>query len=81
MNAGAVEVVEKLLARHADKDTQNEFGDTALIIASRNGNAALVQRLLSAGASTRLRNKNHASAADVARERAFTAIAELLKSA
>src|SRR5947207_14713237 len=73
VNAGAVEVVEKLLARHADKDTQNEFGDTALIIASRNGNAALVPRLLSAGASTRLRNKNHASAAGVARARAYTA--------
>jgi ankyrin repeat protein len=81
VNAGAVEVAEKLLAQHVDKDTQNEFGDTALIIASRNGNAVLVQRLLSAGASTRLRNKNKASAADVARARAFTAIADLLKNA
>jgi ankyrin repeat protein len=74
-------VVEKLLAQRVEKDTQNEFGDTALIIASRNGNTALVQRLLSAGASTRLRNKNKASAADVAGARAFTAIAELLKNA
>ena len=32
-------------------------------------------------ASTRLRNKDHASAADVARARAFTAISELLKTA
>jgi len=53
VNAGAVEIVDKLLPRRADKDIQNEFGDTALIIASRNGNAALVQRLLKAGASTR----------------------------
>jgi len=81
VNAGAVEIVDKLLTRRADKDIQNEFGDTALIIASRNGNAALVQRLLSAGASTRLRNKDRASAADVARARAFSAIFELLTNA
>jgi len=40
-----------------------------------------VQRLLKAGASTRLRNKDRASAADVARARAFSAISELLKNA
>jgi ankyrin repeat protein len=60
-------------------DAQNDFGDTALIIASRNGNLALVQRLLGAGASTRLRNKNRASAADVAQARSFAAVTALLK--
>ena len=59
----------------------DEFGDTALIIASRNGSAALVKRLLSAGASSRLRNKDRATAADVARARAFPAIEALLKDA
>ena len=33
------------------------------------------------GASTRLRNKDRATAADVARARAFPAISELLKEA
>ncbi|TLZ14341.1 MAG: ankyrin repeat domain-containing protein [Gammaproteobacteria bacterium] len=80
-NAGAVEIVDKLLTHHAEKDAQNEFGDTALIIASRNGNAALVRRLLSAGASTALRNKDRSTAADVARARAFPAVVELLKNA
>jgi len=41
----------------------------------------LVERLLKAGASTRLRNKDHLSAADVAAARSFSAIADLLKSA
>jgi hypothetical protein len=40
-----------------------------------------VRRLLSAGASTRLRNKDRATAADVARARSFAAISELLKDA
>ena len=70
-----------MLARHANQDAQNEFGDTALIIATRNGNSALVRRLLSAGASTRLRNKDRLSAADVATARSFPAIADLLKGA
>ena len=38
-------------------------------------------RLLKAGASTRLRNKDHLSAADVAAARSFSAIADRLKSA
>ena len=67
------------MAFHTNVDAQNEFGDTALIIASRNGSVALVQQLLRAGASTRLRNKNRASAADVAQARAFPAVAALLK--
>jgi hypothetical protein len=40
-----------------------------------------VRRLLSAGVSTSLRNKDRLSAADVAAARSFTAIAELLKGA
>jgi ankyrin repeat protein len=56
-------------------------GDTALIIASRNGNSVLVQRLLKSGASTRLRNKDHLSAADVAAARSFSGIAQTLAGA
>jgi len=64
---------------NADKDAQNEFGDTALIIASRNGNTALARRLVNAGASTRLRNKDRLTAADVAAARSFPGLADLLK--
>jgi ankyrin repeat protein len=80
-SASAEEIVAKLLAARVEKDAQNEFGDTALIIASRNGNTALVRQLLKSGASTRLRNKNRASAADVAKARAFTGIVALLAEA
>ena len=73
--------MDALLARHVDVDAQNSFGDTALIIASRNGDGALVRKLLDAGASARLRNKDRKSAADVAAARSFAAIAQLLNGA
>ncbi len=50
---------------------RNQDGDTALIAASRNGNAAAVKVLLAGGASTVLRNGKRATAADVARDRGF----------
>jgi serine/threonine-protein phosphatase 6 regulatory ankyrin repeat subunit B len=80
-SAGSTEIVDHLLAHHANQDAQNEFGDTALIIASRNGNSMLVQRLLKSGASTRLRNKDRLSAADVAAARSFSGIAHTLAGA
>jgi ankyrin repeat protein len=70
--------VYHVLAHRANQDAQNEFGDTALIIASRNGYSVLVQRLLKSGASTRLRNKDRLSAADVAAARSFSGIAQKL---
>jgi ankyrin repeat protein len=77
--AGHLPVVDGLLAKQADKDAQNEFGDTALIIASRNGDVALVKRLLAAGATTRIRNRDRATAADVAQARSFRDVIALLK--
>ena len=74
-------IVDKLLGMHADKDAQNGFGDTALIIASRNGDAALVKRLLAAGVATRLRNGDKATAEDVAVARSFRNVAQLLRGA
>jgi hypothetical protein len=41
----------------------------------------LVQRLLKSGASTRLRNKDRLSAADVAAARSFSGIAQTLTGA
>jgi ankyrin repeat protein len=69
-----------LLAARADQDAQNGFGDTALIIAARNGNGALVRRLLAAGASTKLRNHDRAAAVDIAEARNFTQVAAVLRN-
>jgi ankyrin repeat protein len=76
--AGHLSIVDGLLAKQADKDAQNEFGDTALIIASRNGDVSLVKRLLGAGAATRVRNHDRATAADVAQARSFRDVIALL---
>jgi ankyrin repeat protein len=67
------------MAARADKDSQNEFGDTALIIASRNGDAKTVRVLLDAGASTKLRNQDRATAADIATARDFDQVLALLR--
>ena len=56
----------------------NRDGDTALIAASRNGNRAAVKVLLARGASTALRNSKRATAADVARDRGFADLAEVI---
>jgi ankyrin repeat protein len=77
--AGQMPIVDRLLAAQADKDAQNEFGDTALIIASRNGAVSLVKRLLAAGVATRIRNRDRATAADVAEARSFRDVLALLK--
>jgi ankyrin repeat protein len=77
--AGHLSVVSSLLAKQVDKDTQNEFGDTALIIASRNGDVSLVKRLLDAGAATRIRNRDRATAADIAEARSLRNVLALLK--
>jgi ankyrin repeat protein len=61
------------------KDAQNDFGDTALIIASRDGNLALVRRLLTAGASAKLRNHDRIAAADVAEARNFRQLVQILQ--
>ena len=79
---GDVDLARTLLYAGANvKATTRIGGYSPLLIASRNGNAALVRRLLSAGASTALRNKDRSTAADVARARAFPAVVELLKNA
>jgi len=50
-----------------------------LIIASRNGDTAVVKRLLAAGADTRIRNRDRATAADIAQSRSFQNVVSLLK--
>lgn len=64
------EVLEVLLARQADLDQQeDDGGNTALMWAARDGHAALLQRLLAAGADPARRNKAGDTAEDIARRR------------
>jgi uncharacterized protein len=72
------DLVHSLLQRSANVNATNRDGDTALIAASRIGNKAAVKVLLAGGASTVLRNGKRATAADVARDRGFGDLAELI---
>ena len=49
------------------------------MIASRNGDAKTVRVLLDAGASTKLRNQDRATAADIATARDFDQVLALLR--
>jgi ankyrin repeat protein len=71
-------VVQALLARSPDLNTQNKAGDTALIAASRGGYSTICHLLLTAGANKGLRNGAGVSAGDVAAGRGFAAIAKEL---
>jgi ankyrin repeat protein len=68
-------VVQALLRRKVAVDLQNHDGDTALMAASRAGNALACRALIAAGASTSLRNTKRATAVDVARDRGFLTLA------
>jgi ankyrin repeat protein len=48
------------------------------MVASRAGRAQVVQRLLRAGASTTLRNADHAAAVDIAKARGLPDVTKLL---
>jgi ankyrin repeat protein len=76
---GHAQVVAQLLAAGADHDAQDALGDTPLMMAARSGSADTVSLLLDAGASRRLRNRERATAADIAEARSFTQIARMLK--
>jgi ankyrin repeat protein len=78
-SGGYAPVTDSLLTARAELDAQNDFGDTALIIASRDGNAELVRRLVAAGASAKLRNQDRVAAVDVAEARGFSQVAEILR--
>ena len=73
------DVVGVLLAHGAQMDLANHSGDTALMAASRTGALPVCTALLQAGASRSVRNSMHATAADIARQRGFTDLAQLLE--
>jgi ankyrin repeat protein len=76
--AGKADVVALLLRAGAAVNQQNARGDTPLIVAGRQGDAATCRALLAAGASRSLRNSVRATAADAARERGFASLADEL---
>jgi ankyrin repeat protein len=70
--------VRRLLASSAPTDAQNRHGDTALILASLYGNTEVVQALVAAGASRKLRNRDGVAASDAAKARNFGNVVALL---
>jgi ankyrin repeat protein len=72
-------IVELLLAGGANLDSADEFGDTPLMAAARAGHAGICSRLLAAGANPRLRNRDRATAADLAELRGFQSLAKQLR--
>ncbi|HEY4973236.1 MAG TPA: ankyrin repeat domain-containing protein [Steroidobacteraceae bacterium] len=76
---GHVDVVAVLLAHAAQIDLANKSGDTALMDASRVGAEAVCAALLQAGANRSVRNTTHATAGDIARQRGFIELAQLLE--
>lgn len=77
---GQSKIVALLLDRKAPLDATDAFGETALMAAARNGDAATCMSLLSAGANPRLRNRDRATAAELAEARGFSKLAERLRA-
>lgn len=78
--AGQARIVALLLERRPQLDAVDAFGDTALMAAARKGDLDVCVRLLGAGANPRLRNRERATAADLAEARGFAALAQRLRS-
>ena len=71
-------VINFLLKRGLDVNARNERGDTALVIAARDGRDALVEILLNNGADPNLRTKAGYSALTIAKENGHANVAERL---
>lgn len=72
--------IDALLKIGAKIDTQNNAGETALILAAHNGDRNSVYTLLKNGANTRVRNKFKKRAEDIAMIAGQTEISELIKT-
>jgi ankyrin repeat protein len=79
-DAGQTRIVALLLERRPQVDAVDAFGDTALMAAARIGDLDICLRLLQAGANPRLRNRERATAADLAEARGFAILAQRLRS-
>lgn len=65
--SGEAALIPILIAAHAPIDEVNAHGDTALMLGIKSRCLPCVKSLLSAGASTRLRNADGLTALDIAR--------------
>jgi ankyrin repeat protein len=72
-------IVAALLKRKPELDAVDAFGETALMAAARNGDTEISAQLLAAGANSRLRNRDRATAAELAEWRGFAALAQRLR--
>lgn len=76
---GRADIIAAVLVRKPPIDAVDGLGETALMAAARNGDEATSVRLVSAGANLRLRNRERATAADIAEARGYAALAKRLK--
>ena len=68
--------MEQIYLNEKDKD-----GNTALILASSNGNVEVVKYLIDSGANVNIKNNECKTALDLAEENGYEEIAEILKNA
>jgi ankyrin repeat protein len=78
---GNLNVVELLLARDADVDTQKADGETVLHLAAFYGHTEVAQVLLKNGADPRIKNKEGKTPSDFASKEGHDDIARSLKTA
>jgi ankyrin repeat protein len=71
-------VIKFLLERGVDVNARNEWGETALVIAARDGRDALVEILLNNGADPNIRTKAGYSALTMAKDNSHKSVAERL---
>lgn len=64
---------------HADINVTNKFGESALMLATREGNSSVVQVLLENFAKRNLEDKSGQRALDIAKQRGFDGISALLQ--
>jgi hypothetical protein len=71
-------VIEFLLKRGVDVNARNDWGETALVIAARDGRDTLVETLLNNGADPNIRTNAGFSALTMAKENGHAKVAERL---
>ena len=80
-DTGHVEVCRALLAAGVNKNVRNEFGATALVLASSSGHVEIVRLLLDAGADKDVRSRSGKTALVYASVKGHVEIARMLLDA
>jgi ankyrin repeat protein len=76
--SGNTDILSQLLKAGAQVNATDNHGDTALILATRDGTPDAIRTLLSAGADRDLRNKDRANAREIATNLKRAELAALL---